>query len=163
MKTVLGVFKSRDQAEVAVNELRSHGFEQDISIVAKDSQAGGGNQDRSSKMTGGDSVADGASTGGVLGGLAGLAMGAGALAIPGIGPVIAAGPIAGLLSGAATGGIAGGLVDWGIPSEEANQYESEVKSGNIVAAVKCGDDKVHQCEEILKNHGATKVKTHQTK
>jgi len=162
MKTVLGVFKSRDQAEMAVNELRSHGYENDISIVAKEEQ-GGGNRDGNSRWTGGDSVADGAATGGVLGGLAGLAMGAGALAIPGIGPIIAAGPIAGLLSGAATGGIAGGLIDWGIPREDASTYENEVKSGNIVAAVKCSDDKAEQCQQILKNHGATNVKVHQSK
>ena len=158
MKTVLGVFSSRDQAEVAVKELRAHGFEKDISIVAKDQNMGGG--DRNASMTGGDSLADGATTGGVLGGLAGLAMGAGALAIPGIGPIIAAGPIAGLLSGAATGGIAGGLIDWGIPKEEADEYENEVKSGRIVAAVKCSDEKAGQCQEILKNHGANKIKTH---
>lgn len=163
MKTVLGVFDKRDQAEVAVKELRSHGYEKEISIVAKDQQMGGGHQDRNSQMTGGDSIADGASTGGVLGGLAGLAMGAGALAIPGIGPVIAAGPIAGLLSGAATGGIAGGLIDWGIPQEEADQFEQDVKSGRIVAAVKCSDEKVSQCEQILKNHGASRVKVHQSK
>ena len=67
--------------------------------------------------------------------MAGLAVGAGALFIPGIGPLIAAGPIAGMLSGAAAGGIAGGLIDWGIPAEESHHYEEDVKQGKTLVAV----------------------------
>lgn len=110
MKTVIGVFDNREGAERAVNSLRERGFDKEISIVAKDEgkNRDGGNNERHDENSvmfgGGDSVADGATTGGVLGGLAGLAIGAGALAIPGLGPIIAAGPVAGLLSGAASGG-----------------------------------------------------------
>ena len=158
-KTVIGVFNSRDQAEKAVSDLRSKGFENEISIIAKD-ESGGTRTDRNSEMFGGDSITDGTATGGVLGGIAGLAIGAGALAIPGLGPIIAAGPIAGLLSGAATGGIAGGLTDWGIPEERGKYYEGKVKEGNIVAAVKTDDSKIDSAAEVLRRHGAQDVETH---
>lgn len=156
MKTVVGVFGSREQAERSISELRNKGYERDISLVAKDAAMG----DSRSSMTGGDSISDGASTGGVLGGIAGLAIGAGALAIPGIGPIIAAGPIAGLLSGAATGGIAGGLVDWGIPEERGRYYEGKIKEGKIVATVRCDDAKLTDCSETLRKHGAFDVESH---
>jgi len=149
-KTVIGVFNSRDQAEKAVSDLRNKGFENEISIVAKD-ESGGAR---------GDSITDGTTTGGVLGGIAGLAIGAGALAIPGLGPIIAAGPIAGLLSGAATGGIAGGLTDWGIPEERGKYYEGKVKEGNIIAAVKTDDNKIDSAAGVLRNYGAQDVETH---
>lgn len=158
-KTVLGVFTSRDQAEKAVSELRSKGFDKEISVMAKDTGKNA-NVDENSVMFGGDSVTDGATTGGVLGGIAGLAIGAGALAIPGIGPLIAAGPIAGLISGAASGGIAGGLVDWGIPEERGKYYEGQVKQGNIVAAVQSSDEKINMAADVLRKNGARDVETH---
>ncbi len=158
-KTVIGVFNSRDQAEKAVSDLRNKGFENEISIVAKD-ESGGARADKNSEMFGGDSITDGTTTGGVLGGIAGLAIGAGALAIPGLGPIIAAGPIAGLLSGAATGGIAGGLTDWGIPEERGKYYEGKVKEGNIIAAVKTDDNKIDSAAGVLRNYGAQDVETH---
>lgn len=160
-KTVIGVFTSRDQAEKAVNDLRSKGFDKEISILAKDEQKSTANQDENSVMFGSeDSVTDGTTTGGVLGGIAGLAIGAGALAIPGLGPIIAAGPIAGLLSGAASGGIAGGLVDWGIPEERGRYYEGKVKEGRIVAAIQAADDKINEAAEILRRNEAQDVETH---
>jgi uncharacterized membrane protein len=77
-----------------------------------------------------------------------------------LGPIIAAGPIAGLLSGAATGGIAGGLVDWGIPEERGKYYEGKVKEGKIVAAVQAGDDKINSAADVLRANGAQDVETH---
>ncbi len=159
-KTVIGVFNSRSQAEHAVSQLRDKGFEKEISIIAKDDQKGGGNRDGNSVMFGADSAAQGATTGGVVGGLAGLAIGAGALAIPGLGPIIAAGPIAGMLSGAATGGVAGGLIDWGIPEDRSKFYEDKIKAGDMVAAVKTDDDRVNMAADILRNNGAQDVETH---
>lgn len=158
-KTVIGVFTSRDQAEKAVSDLRSKGFEKEISILAKDDHSYHGT-DHNSVMSGGDSMSDGATTGGVIGGIAGLAIGAGALAIPGLGPIIAAGPIAGLLSGAATGGIAGGLVDWGIPADRSKHYEEKVREGNIVAAIKTDDNKIDSAADLLRKNGAFDVETH---
>ncbi|MFA5881597.1 MAG: general stress protein [Eubacteriales bacterium] len=159
-KTVIGVFSSRDQAEKAVAELRSKGFEKEISILAKDEKRNIDSDENSVMFGAGDTVSGGATTGGVLGGIAGLAIGAGTLAIPGLGPIIAAGPIAGMLSGAATGGIAGGLVDWGIPKERGKYYENKVKEGNIVATIKSSDDKIDTAADILRRNGAQDVETH---
>jgi len=161
VKTVVGVFDSHDKAERAVAELRQSGFDtNEISIVAKEQQGREAEADTTMGMNMG-TVADGTTTGGVLGGLAGLAMGAGALAIPGLGPIIAAGPIAGLLSGAATGGIAGGLIDWGIPEGQGKKYEEEVKQGKILAAVRTHESKVEAAAEIFRKHGARDVNTQQ--
>ncbi|WP_207744361.1 hypothetical protein [Desulfallas sp. Bu1-1] len=157
MKTVLGTFPSRDQAEKAVGELRGKGFDRDISVVARDE---GERQKNQFTTMGTDNVADGTATGGVIGGLAGLAVGAGALAIPGIGPLIAAGPIAGLLSGAATGGIAGGLIDWGIPQERGKFYEEKVKQGNILVSVRTSANRINDAADTLRRNGARDVEVH---
>lgn len=159
-KTVLATFGTRDAAERAVQELRNKGFEKEISIVAKDDKGGPRNNQYNAPITGGDPVMDGTTTGGVLGGLAGLALGAGALAIPGIGPLVAAGPIAGLLSGAATGGIAGGLVDWGIPKERGQFYEDKIKQGNILVTVRADDAKANNAMQTLRQYGASDVEMH---
>lgn len=157
MKTVLSIFPDRNAAESAVQELRNQGFEREISIVARDQ---GRQQNDQSSALGGDSITDGTATGGALGGLAGLAMGAGALAIPGVGPLVAAGPIAAALSGAATGGIAGGLVDWGIPENRGKFYEDQIKQGHTMVSVRAGDDKINNAADILRRHGARDVEVH---
>jgi len=159
LKTVVGLFDSHDQAEKAVSELRGSGFHEEISILAADkNKAGAKAEDK--PMAGGGSVASGVTTGGVLGGLAGLGLGAGALAIPGIGPLIAAGPIAGLLSGAFTGGIAGGLIDWGIPAERGKFYEGKVREGKILTSVRSDEAKIMDAASILRKNGARDVETH---
>lgn len=159
IKTVIGYFDTRDQAEKAVSVLRGSGFHEEISILAADKKTGAamGAQDRPGDT---GSVASGVTSGGVLGGLAGLAMGVGALAIPGIGPIIAAGPIAGLLSGAATGGIAGGLIDWGIPAERGKYYEGKVREGKILASVRTDEMKIDNAANILRQNGAHDVEIH---
>lgn len=163
VKTVIGVFDNYDQAEKAVAQLRKSGYDtNEISIVAKDKQAdrnsGNGEDDTALNM---GTIAGGTATGGALGGLAGLAMGAGALAIPGFGPIIAAGPIAGLLSGAATGGVAGGLIDWGIPEEQGKHYEDEIKQGKILAAVRTHEQKIEKAADIFRQNGASDVNIQQ--
>lgn len=155
-KTVLSTFPSHEAAEKAVNELRRQGYNNEISIIARDNEQ----QNRGTGDTQPDTLTDGTSTGGVLGGLAGLAMGAGALAIPGLGPIIAAGPIAGLLSGAAAGGIAGGLIDWGIPRERGEYYEEKVKQGNVLVSVRADEQRVNNAAEILRREGAQDVEVH---
>ncbi len=160
-KTVLGIFRDERVAEEAVNDLRKAGFHKEISILAKgkgDRQSGGM---RDASFETSDSLADGATTGGVLGGLAGLAAGAGALAIPGIGPIIAAGPISGILAGAAAGGVTGGLLDWGIPEEESRQIEDQVKQGKVMVAISASQDKVSEAEKILRDHGGENIKVHE--
>ncbi len=102
----------------------------------------------------------GATIGGTMGGIAGLAAGVGALAIPGIGPILAAGPIAAGLTGTAAGGLAGSLVDMGIPQDRGTYYEDEVKSGNILAVVEAEDDMVDEVIDSLENNGARDVESH---
>lgn len=161
-KTVVGLFKNERVAEEAVHDLRGAGFEKEISILAKDKKqtGGGGRGMDNANFETSDSLADGATTGGILGGLAGLVAGAGALAIPGIGPIVAAGPISGILAGAATGGVAGSLLDWGIPETESRQIESEIKQGKVMVAVSSSQDKVNEAEKILRDHGGERVKVH---
>ncbi|MCL5040141.1 MAG: general stress protein [Firmicutes bacterium] len=163
-KTVIGVFKSRQQAETAVDDLRRKGFtNNEISIVAKEATARGGQTGTRGGQGGGfanDNLSNGTLTGGTIGGLAGLLAGAGALAIPGVGPILAAGPIAAGLTGAVTGGIAGGLLDLGIPEARGRFYEEEVKRGSILTVIKSDEKKVSEAASILRQNGATDVETH---
>ncbi len=161
VKTVIGVFNNREQAEKAISQLRDSGFDtNEISILAKGRGKKGGDEEEGGAVLDMGTATDGATTGGVLGGIAGLALGAGALAIPGLGPIIAAGPIAGLLSGAATGGIAGGLIDWGIPEQRGRYYEGEVKKGRVLAAVRTHEQKIKSAVNIMRQNGAKDIETH---
>ncbi|MGI6413810.1 MAG: hypothetical protein ACOXZ5_09295 [Syntrophomonadaceae bacterium] len=151
MSKVIGYFKQRETAETAVRQLRQRGFEGKISLIAKEDMGnGGGNQD----------ISDGVLTGGVLGGIAGLALGAGALFIPGIGPLVVAGPLSGIISGALTGGIAGGLIDYGIPEERSKHYEQKVREGNILAVIEADEQRAGEVADLLKSHGAQEVESH---
>ena len=132
------IAKTDAQAIRIANRLRAAGFsESDISILAPD--RGGlrdmGHQD-STKAP--EAAVAGAGTGAVLGGALGWLVGIGALAIPGVGPLIAAGPILAALSGmalgTAAGGLAGGLIGMGIPEYEAQVYEGNLREGNILLA-----------------------------
>lgn len=156
LKTVIGLFDSRDQAEKAASDLRGSGFHDEISILASDK----GKVTGKTLETDEKNIYSGVSTGGLLGGLAGIGMGVGALAIPGIGPLIAAGPIAGLLSGALTGGIAGGLIDWGIPADRGKFYEGKIREGKILASVRTDENKINSAADILRRNGARDVEIH---
>ena len=160
VKSVIGVFNSRADAEKGVNALRSQGFTtEEINIVSKDKNK----QNQQGGEYFEDDITDGALTGGTLGGIGGLLLGAGALAIPGVGPILAAGPIAAALSGAVAGGIAGGLIDWGIPAEAGKRYEQQVAQGGILAIVRSDAAKVNQAAQILRQNGAKDVETHALK
>lgn len=159
MKTITGFFSSHNQAEKAINELRRQGFEKDISMVAKD-QGRKTEDPMTANFTGGDSVSDGAASGAAIGGLGGLALSAGALAIPGFGPLIAAGPIAALLSGAAAGGIAGGLADYGVPANKGREFEDRIKQGKMMVAAKADDAKAEQAAQALRQAGGENVEIH---
>lgn len=162
----MGLFDTREQAEKAVRELQTKGFrKEEISIVARQQQGGqaGGRGDQEAAgedFLGGENISGGAAWGGTLGGLAGLLAGVGALAIPGIGPVVAAGPLAATLGGAVTGGVAGSLLDLGIPENEGRQIEQEVKRGRILCAVETRDKNIDEAARILRTHGARDVKLH---
>ncbi|MBE3583719.1 MAG: hypothetical protein IMX01_06365 [Limnochordaceae bacterium] len=162
MASVVGLFTSREQAEKAVTAMRQKGFKDDeISIVAKQDVVKGkkGDQEAGDLGTNQD-LSQGVSWGGAAGGLAGLLASAGALAIPGVGPLVAAGPIAATLGGAAAGGVAGGLMDWGITGDAGKKYEEGVKRGEILAAVKADKSKVDEAARIFRQYGAKDVEVH---
>jgi hypothetical protein len=106
-------------------------------------------------------AATGAGTGAVLGGIAGLLVGAGALAIPGIGPIVAAGPLAAALTGAGLGAAAGGLIGalagWGIPEEEAGLYAEGVRRGGTLVGVTAEGARVQKAADILERNGAVDI------
>jgi hypothetical protein len=139
-KNIVGVYDTEQEAIVAIEELIRRGYNKDeISVIGK-------NPNDISTVTeetgtaAEETAATGAITGGALGGVTGLLAGIGALAIPGIGPIIAAGPIAatlmGALTGAGVGGLTGALIGLGIPDDEAKYYGDSVKEGKILVLVK---------------------------
>jgi hypothetical protein len=161
-KSVLGIVHTRVEAENLVDALRTSGFtDNDISVLFPDK---GGSKDfahdNSTKAP--EGATTGGVTGGVIGGTLGLLAGIGAIAIPGVGPLIAAGPIMAALSGAAAGatvlGIAGALIGLGIPEYEAKMYEGKVRDGNILLAVHCdSNDQQKRAEELFKETEASDI------
>lgn len=153
--TVIGIFESKFDAEKAVTALRQQGFSnEEINIISKKQS-----QDEDTDVVD-DDIMDGTLTGATIGGIGGLIVGAGALMIPGIGPILAMGPIAAALSGAMVGGLAGGLIDWGIPSVDSKHYEEEVSNGSILAIIRTDAVKMSSVAQILRQNGAKDVKTH---
>jgi hypothetical protein len=161
-KAVIAIAKSEDQAVGIVEQLKAAGFSNnDVSVLLPDRA---GSRDFAHEHH--TKAPEGAATGAVVGGLAagalGWLVGIGSLAIPGVGPLIAAGPIMAALSGAAAGGavggIAGALVGLGIPEYEAKQYEGKVKNGNILISVHTDDSKQRQiAKEIFERAHAEDV------
>jgi hypothetical protein len=159
---VFGIYRTQSEVESAVDTLLSSGFRnEDISVLFPENQ---GTKDfaheKSTKAP--EGATTGAGTGGVIGGTLGLLAGIGALAIPGVGPFIAAGPIMGALAGVgvggAVGGIVGALVGMGIPEYEAKRYEGRVKGGGMLLSVHCDNsDWVGRAKDILKQTGADDV------
>src|SRR5437660_10368087 len=140
---VFGIYSSYGQGESAVDALRAAGFRNtDISVLFPENV---GTKDFAIKKDtkAPEGAATGAGTGAVIGGGLGWLAGIGALAIPGLGPFIAAGPImaalAGVGVGGAVGGITGALIGMGIPEYEAKRYEGRVKEGGILLSVHCDD------------------------
>jgi hypothetical protein len=158
-RSALCLVDTETQADAIVSKLRSAGFsDNDISVLFPDK---GSTRDfahkKETKMPEGATV--GASTGGVVGGTIGLLAGIGALAIPGLGPFIAAGPIMAALSGGAIGAVGGGLtgalIGLGIPEYEAKRYEGKVKEGGILISVHSeSNDETNRAKDIFKEEGA---------
>lgn len=162
-KAVLGIAKTIGQAENIVSRLQDNAGipASEISVLMPDT---GGSHDfghvKATKAP--EGATTGAVAGGVTGGVIGLFAGIGALAIPGLGPFIAAGPIMAALSGAAagagTGGIIGALVGLGIPEYEAKVYEEKLKSGNYLIAVHTRDgDLADKAERVFKDEEAEDI------
>lgn len=161
-KSVFCITTSRDQADRIVEELKTARFSNnDISVLFPDK---GTTRDfaheKNTKAP--EGAVAGAGTGGVIGGALGWVAGIGALAIPGVGPFIAAGPIIAALSGAAigaaAGGIAGGLIGLGIPEIEAKRYEGKVKEGNILISVHTeSSEEISRAKDIFAKAGAEDI------
>jgi hypothetical protein len=163
-KAVLGLVTNHAQAETIVDDLRNSGFaNNDISALFPD-KSGSRDFAHEHNTKAPEGAVAGAGAGGAIGGTLGLLAGIGALAIPGLGPFIAAGPILAALSGAAAGaalgGVTGALIGMGIPEMEAKQYEGKIKGGNILLSVHVGDSEAQaRAKKILERHGATDIVT----
>jgi hypothetical protein len=159
---VFGIYKNVAQAELAVDQIVTQGFSSnDISVLLPDNQSTKEfAHEKNTKAPEGTTT--GVATGGVIGGTLGLLAGIGALAIPGVGPFIAAGPImgalAGLGAGGAVGGFIGALVGMGMPEYEAKRYEGRVKSGGVLLSVHCDtSDEISRAKDLLKATGAEDI------
>ncbi|MGB6942182.1 MAG: general stress protein [Bryobacteraceae bacterium] len=159
---VFGIYQNEKQAERTVDDLMAAGFRNDdVSVLLPDNQGTKDfAHDKSTKAP--EGTAAGVTTGGVIGGTLGLLAGIGVLAIPGVGPFIAAGPImaalAGLGAGGAVGGIIGALVGMGIPEYEAKRYEGHIKAGGVLLSVHCDtSEKIARAKDLLKHTGAQDI------
>jgi hypothetical protein len=161
-KAVFCIAKSELQAIDIVDGLKAAGFSSgDVSVLFPDK---GATRDfaHEQKTKAPEGAAAGAGTGGVLGGALGWLAGIGTLAIPGLGPFVAAGPIMAALSGAAAGaalgGLTGALVGLGIPEHEAKLYEGKVRGGNILISVHTEDrDERRRARDVFENAGGEHV------
>lgn len=176
-RTVVAIYDNFHTANEAVRELVDAGFSREnISLIANNSR---GNYSAEGTMTAtetGENIADetgagagvGAGIGAAVGGVGGLLVGLGALTIPGIGPVLAAGPLAvalstltgagvGAVAGGVTGGLLGALIGLGIPEEEAEYYAEGVRRGGVLLTVKADDFNSEQVMTILNNHNPVDI------
>lgn len=159
---VFGIFPTRGQAEEAVDRLLAGGFRnEDISVLLQDNV---GTKDfaHEKHTKAPEGTAAGVVTGGVIGGTLGALLGIGILAVPGLGPLIAAGPVIATLTGIGSGGVVGGfigaLVGMGIPEYEAKRYEGRIKAGGVLLSVHCDDaDWVAKAKDILRSSGAEDI------
>lgn len=177
-KTIVGLFDNFNDAENVVRDLENANFaKNDISIVANQTAhaatTGGATTGGATTGTGGTQTgtgaAHGAEAGAVIGGVTGLLVGLGALAIPGIGPVLAAGPLAAALgttlgataTGAAIGAVGGGLIGAlthaGVPKEEAQYYTEGVRRGGTLVTVNSPDDRAQEAVDIMNGRGAVDI------
>src|SRR5579862_8266014 len=159
---VFGIYKSVAQAELAVDRIIASGFmSNNISVLLPDNQSTKEfAHEKNTKAP--EGTTSGVAAGGVIGGTLGLLAGIGALAIPGFGPFIAAGPImaalAGLGVGGAVGGLIGALVGMGIPEYEAKRYEGRIKEGGILLSVHCDtSNEITRAKHLLTETGAQDI------
>lgn len=173
-RTVIALYENFEDANRAVRDLVDRGFDRDqISLMASDASGEYSRfTGRDMPMEGESATAEGAGVGAgigaVVGGLGGLLVGLGALTIPGIGPVIAAGPLAAALSGLAgagagavaggvTGGIIGGLTDLGVPEENAQYYAEGIRRGGTLVSVRVSDERTNDAVDILNMHSPVDI------
>jgi hypothetical protein len=156
-RTVIGLFRDSNEARAALHDLQSGGFTHEhLNVLAYD-----GSGESTVIAHQGNELGSNTTKGAAAGGVAGLILGLAAIAIPGVGPIVAAGPIAAALAGAgvgvATGGMLGALVDMGVPGHEAKYYEEAVRSGGTLVIVRAEAEKAEDAQSILDRHGALEV------
>jgi hypothetical protein len=163
-KSVLGIYATRTGVETGITALREAGFPNtDVSVLLPENL--GPKELATNKATKApEGAATGAGSGAVIGGALGWLVGIGALAIPGLGPFIAAGPImaalAGVGVGGAVGGFTGALVGLGIPEYEAKRYQGRLEKGGILVSVHCDtSDEIDRAKRVLERTGAEDVST----
>lgn len=170
-KTIVSIFKYENDVEAAVKELDNLGYDtKEMSVVMKDVKKTEKMEDMGVHVS--EGAASGVAAGGALGGVAGLLVGLGIITIPGVGPFLAAGPIAtalgitgavattttGAITGAAAGGIVGALTSLGVPLDEAKKYEEEVRGGGILLVVPTIDERTTEVRDIAEKHNARDVR-----
>jgi hypothetical protein len=160
---VFGIYSTRKGVEDATDSLVKAGFPvSDISVLLPESLGGPKDMGTEKATKAPEGTAAGVTTGGLIGGTLGLLAGVGLLAIPGLGPFIAAGPImaglAGLGVGGAVGGVTGALIGMGIPEFEAKRYEGRLQKGGILLSVHCDtSEEIKGAKEVLKQTGAEDI------
>jgi hypothetical protein len=160
---VFGIYSTRAGVESAAESLVAAGFpSSDISVLLPESLGGPKEMGTEKATKAPEGTAAGVTTGGIIGGTLGVLAGVGMLAIPGLGPFIAAGPImaglAGLGVGGAVGGFAGALIGMGIPEFEAKRYEGRLQKGGILLSVHCDtSDEIKRAKEIVERTGGEDV------
>ncbi len=147
-RTYMAIFRDSKAAGEAVSELSNQGYTKDVSVVAK-------NANNTEVQT--HEVKQDVSDGTALGALGALLVGAASFVVPGVG-LLVLGPLATVLSGTAagaiTGGVVGALVDWGVPDEQAKDYEERIMRGEVLVAVTAGEDKEMQVNQTFNKYGA---------
>ena len=160
---VFGIYSTRMATENATDALVEAGFPvSDISVLLPESLGGPKEMGTEKATKAPEGTAAGVTTGGIIGGTLGLLAGVGLLAIPGLGPFIAAGPImaglAGLGVGGAVGGVTGALIGMGIPEFEAKRYEGRLQKGGILLSVHCDtSEEIKRAKEIVERTGGEDV------
>jgi uncharacterized membrane protein len=163
---IVAVYADHDRAESAIRRLHKEGFALDeLSIVGRDIQV---TEEPRGFVSTGDYVSAGARTGAAAGGLAGMALGAALLLVPGIGPVVVAGPLAaallagieGALAGVALGALSGALIGLGVPREHAIKYETAVKGGKYLVMVRGGGEDIERARRSLAADEPEQVEVH---
>lgn len=160
---VFGIYSTRAAVENATDMLITAGFpSSDISVLLPESLGGPKDMGTEKATKAPEGTATGVTTGGVIGGALGVLAGVGLLAIPGLGPFIAAGPImaglAGMGVGGAVGGVTGALIGMGIPEFEAKRYEGRLQKGGILLSVHCDtSEEIKHAKEVLKQTSAEDI------
>ena len=158
-----GIYANRESFDRALEALRAAGFRNsDVSAILPERDLTNKDLAHEIHTKAPEGATTGAAAGAAAGGVLGWLVGVGALAIPGVGPLVAAGPIVAALAGAgaagATGGLVGGLIGAGIPEVEAKRYAGRVREGGFLISVHCDDSKwAKKAEEILEATGGKQV------